>query len=328
MLLPNLYNVPTHLSFWIAILASLVLGIIHGITPDEHTWPITFSYAIGMRSRKKGAEAGLIFSLGFVLQRSIMSEVAYFALAGIFMTAVAFGVTYIAVGIGMFLAGIYLIKNMKYFHWHWLEEKLGSVMHLHKTEKTKKMETGELAHKVNPIECIECQRPIPTKLAFAHGLIAGFGFGAFALILYTVISPGMPNAYTGWIPGFMFGIGTMIMQVIIGLGAGSLLKRMKGVGEKGMNFIAHNMTKDILYYGGIIFVAAGMTVLLFPSILNFGIKTGIKIHNLGNLDIGFFLVIFIVFIIGILSFLNSMRLIKLTNEKSSKIKPEKETSVK
>ncbi|MCL5105935.1 MAG: hypothetical protein M1331_00860 [Candidatus Marsarchaeota archaeon] len=320
MLFPNLYNVPTHLGFAVAIFASLILGIIHGITPDEHTWPITFSYAIGMRSRKKGATAGLVFSLGFVLQRSLMSEVAYFALAGIFMTSLVFGLTYVAVGFGMFLAGLYLMSSMKYFHWHWLEEKLGSLIRLHGSSRLKKIENRELAHTVNPVECIECQKPIPTKLAFVHGLIAGFGFGAFALILYTIISPGMPNAYVGWVPGFMFGIGTMIMQVAIGLGAGSLLKKIKGVGEKGMQFIAHNMTKDILYYGGIVFVAAGIAVLLFPPILNFGIQTGIKIHNLGNLGIGFFLVLFTVGAIGILSFIKSMNALKKAGKKTKLMK--------
>ncbi len=308
----NLYN-PSHLGFEMALIVSFLLGIVHGITPDEHTWPITFSYAIGTRSRKKGLKTGLIFALGFTLQRTFMSEIAFFALAGIFMTALVFGFTYVFVGIAMFLAGLYLISNKKYFHWHYIEEKLDNILHLHKGKKMQVIQKEELEHKINPIECIECQKPIPTKLAFIHGLVAGFGFGAFALIIYTVIAPGMPNAYVAWLPGFLFGLGTMTMQIIFGLGAGSLLIKMKGVGEKGLTFIARNITKDILYYGGIIFIIAGLFIILFPNILNYGISTGIEVHNLHNLSIGFFIVIFIVVGITIISFIKSLRILKKIN---------------
>jgi len=35
--------------------------MVHGITPDEHTWPITFNYAIGSYSIRGGLKAGLCF---------------------------------------------------------------------------------------------------------------------------------------------------------------------------------------------------------------------------------------------------------------------------
>ncbi len=39
---------PHHgLSFGMVVLTAFLLGVVHGVTPDEHTWPITFSYAIG-----------------------------------------------------------------------------------------------------------------------------------------------------------------------------------------------------------------------------------------------------------------------------------------
>ena len=60
----NLWN-PTNVTFIEALILSFLLGIVHGLTPDEHTWPITFSYAVGSYSTKKGMKAGLIFSSGF-----------------------------------------------------------------------------------------------------------------------------------------------------------------------------------------------------------------------------------------------------------------------
>lgn len=313
----NLYN-PKNLGFGIALATSFLLGIVHGITPDEHTWPITFSYAIGTRSRKKGMLTGLVFSSGFTIQRAILSELAYFALAAIFMTSFAFGITYVIVGLAMFFAGIYLIKNKNYFHWHYIEEWIENRINLH---KNKKIQEQELEHKINPIDCIECKKPIPTKLAFVHGLIAGFGFGAFALIIYTVIAPGMPGPLFGWIPGALFGIGTMTMQIVLGFAFGGILIKMKNVGKKGLDFIARSMTKNILYYGGLVFVISGILILLFPNILNYKITTGLQIHNLDNLDIGFFLVIFIVIVIGLASFFSALKQVKKQNmNKTKKLK--------
>ncbi len=307
----NLYD-PKNLGFGIALVTSYLLGIIHGITPDEHTWPITFSYAIGTRSRKKGLETGLIFSSGFTIQRAIMSELAYFALAAIFMTSFAFGLVYVIVGIAMFLAGEYLIKNKTYFHLHYIERKLERLIKLH---KNKEIEEKELEHKINPIECINnnSNKAIPTKLAFVHGLIAGFGFGAFALIIYTVIAPTMPSPWFGWIPGALFGLGTMTMQIVLGFWFGGLLMKMKNIGKQGLDFIARSITKNILYYGGIVFVISGILILLFPSLLSYKIVTGLKIHNLDNLDLGFFIVIFIVIGIGLYSFLNAFKKAKTMN---------------
>ncbi len=70
-----LLNPPTGLSLSEIAFISFVLGLLHGATPpDEHTWPITFSYAIGKYStRGGGMKAGLLFSLGFTVQRALLT---------------------------------------------------------------------------------------------------------------------------------------------------------------------------------------------------------------------------------------------------------------
>ncbi|MCL5437370.1 MAG: hypothetical protein M1417_01570 [Candidatus Thermoplasmatota archaeon] len=92
MVVINLWN-PSNVDFISALIISFLLGIVHGITPDEHTWPITFSYSVSQRGSRGGARAGMIFATGFTIQRSILSELAYFALAGIFLTSLSFGLT-------------------------------------------------------------------------------------------------------------------------------------------------------------------------------------------------------------------------------------------
>jgi ABC-type nickel/cobalt efflux system permease component RcnA len=35
------------------LLSAFLLGVLHGVTPNEHTWPITLSYAIGAASGRR-----------------------------------------------------------------------------------------------------------------------------------------------------------------------------------------------------------------------------------------------------------------------------------
>ncbi|MEM3827119.1 MAG: hypothetical protein QXR58_00775 [Candidatus Micrarchaeaceae archaeon] len=303
----NLWN-PTNVTILEALVLSYVLGIIHGITPDEHTWPITFSYAIGSYSVKGGAKAGLLFSTGFTVQRAILSEVAFFALAAIFMSNFAFGITYIVVGIAMAAAGFYIAGRGRYPHWHYIEEKLGELFRIHRHGSTE--QEKELEHKVNPALCCddkESTKPVPAKLALVHGFIAGFGFGAFALIIYTVLSPAMPSAWMGWIPGALFGVGTMTMQIAFGAFFGGYIRKIKKLTENGLKFVAVSISTFVLKYGGVVFIIGGILILAFPQILGFAINTGLKIHNLDSLGIGFFLVIISVVIIGGVGYIEAMR---------------------
>ncbi|MFP3297134.1 MAG: hypothetical protein RXN78_06055, partial [Vulcanisaeta sp.] len=65
-----LLHPPSQLTVGEILIVSLFLGMLHGITPDEHTWPITFSYAVGEYSTRGGIKAGFLFSLGFTIQRA------------------------------------------------------------------------------------------------------------------------------------------------------------------------------------------------------------------------------------------------------------------
>lgn len=301
----NLWN-PSNLDLISAFVISYLLGIIHGITPDEHTWPITFSYAVGSYSRKGGAKAGLVFSSGFTFQRALMSELAFFALAGFLVTTYTEGIVYIVVGAVMALSGLYIMKKLKYPHFHLIEQKLGTLFKIH--EKNSKQQEGEFRHEINPISnADEHFRPVPSKLAFFHGLIAGFGMGAFALIIYTVLAPSMPNPYLGFVPGLLFGLGTLTMQVIIGAGFGSWLTKIKRLKESGISFVSRGISSAVLTYGGLAFVIAGALAIIDPPIMDFGIITPIKIHNLHSLGMGFFLVIIAVVVVGYLGYRSSVK---------------------
>jgi len=76
-----LLSPPAGLGMGEIAMISFILGMMHGATPDEHTWPITFSYAIGKYSTKGGMKAGLLFSLGFTIQRAFLTTLGYMGLA-------------------------------------------------------------------------------------------------------------------------------------------------------------------------------------------------------------------------------------------------------
>lgn len=275
----NLWNPSADMSVGLVILTSYLLGLVHGITPDEHTWPITFSYAVGSYSAKKGLIVGLIFSLSFTVQRALMSEISYFAFSSIFSLPYFNYIVYTIVGTVMALAGLYIFKFKNAFHIHF-----GKIDKSHHAAALK----GEYP---------DVQPPTP-KMAIIHGFIAGFGFGAFALIIYTVLAPSMPTPYLGWVPGFFFGIGTTTVQAVAGLLFGSLTRHLK-ISPQAASKLSTLTAGRTLLWGGAAFVIAGIFGLLFPSIAGFQILTPLHIHNLHSLGIEFVLVIVVVLVIGV-----------------------------
>src|SRR5947207_13250039 len=101
----NLWE-PTHVTLTVDLLAAFLLGLVHGITPDEHTWPITFSYAVGSHSTKRGLLAGLIFSLAFTAQQAMASELAHLGLAHWFTLEGHDDMVDVRVGLVMAAAGL------------------------------------------------------------------------------------------------------------------------------------------------------------------------------------------------------------------------------
>jgi len=254
---------------WIALLlGSLGLGMLHGVVPDEHTWPITFSYSVGSATGRGGMLSGLFFASAFTLQRAIMAQFVYFALA----SYLAFdeglnSIVYVAVGLAMSVAG-YLILSSKLPSWHPLNKFLRVRRHAHFDEKG-------------------VSRRVPTHWCIIHGFIAGFGVdtGLFTTFVYLVAVPAMPAYYLGFAPGAAFGLGTLIVLLGIGSIFGGVLQIAKKWGPDRVQLFGTRAGARSLFYGGIIFVIAG---ILFRT----GFQNTIS-FDFGNL-------IILVFMIGII----------------------------
>ncbi|MDA8081594.1 MAG: hypothetical protein M0Z96_08310 [Actinomycetota bacterium] len=254
---------PTHTVVWeLALLIAFGLGLLHGITPDEHTWPITFSYSIGSYSSKGGRKAGFRFSLTFILQRAIGSEIAYYAINAILVDVrQGFGL-YSAIGIVMIGSALYMKRKIAKGSYSSIEKHSRAV----------------------------------TVMPMIHGFIAGWGIGAFAIILYGVLSPSMPNGYVAWVPGALFGFGTMVTQMLIGSIFGAFIERIH-LSERNKAIFAIKVSSTTLLASGLAFTIVGIIGSIFPAWLsNLGISTAIDIPNLSKIDVGFFLAVPVVFI--------------------------------
>lgn len=288
--LSTILNPPTGLSVSVILGISLILGMLHGITPDEHTWPITFSYSIGSYSTKGGMRSGFMFSLGFMLQRAVLTTLGFLGLAAVYKIYNLDGPVYIIVGIAMLFAGSYLLKG-KYVHLP-VDKLLGGRLH-----------HSESAERIQPHEEIS---DVPLRMATMHGLIAGFGFGAYATIITFILAPQMPNVFYAPLVGLSFGFGTMLMQIALGAVFANIM-RVKKLTVNQIKFIGKSAAARTLYYGGIAFAFIGILLVAFPFIDEFALSTGNPIPNLDSVGVASLLVICVVGIIGLGSLLRGYR---------------------
>nr|NNM91348.1 hypothetical protein [Bacilli bacterium] len=287
----NLWNPTSHMSILMALITAFLLGIVHGVTPDEHTWPITFSYSIGSYSTKGGMKAGFLFSLAFTLQRAIASELAFLILSSILVLTKYEGWIYVVVGALMAVSGAYILRLGDHLHFlGFLEKGMRALLRLPDEHDA-----------VYP-------RQSPVKLALLHGFVAGWGTGAFATIVYTVLAPMMPSAYVGFLPGLFFGLGTMVMQVVLGAFIGWFFSKLH-LPSCALPYVARRVSGMILTYGGLAFVIVGLLEQVLP-IDSWSIITGIPIHNLHSLGVGFFLAVIVLFGVAVFAMVSSIRKVK------------------
>ena len=271
----NLWN-PTHVSVPVDLLTAFLLGIVHGITPDEHTWPITFAYAVGAYSTWRGMRAGLLFSAAFTLQRALASELAWAGLSHVIqLPGFAIGVD-LVVGAVM-VASAWMIASGK------------AAPHLHIGHAT----AGEL-------------RDPRWWLPLLHGFIAGWGMGAFAAILYGVLAPAMPNAMLGFAPGLAFGLGTMVTQIAIGGLVGAWAARAK-LSPAHLRQIALTSAARTLAWGGAGMMLVGALSIVAPQLADVHVTTRLHIHNLHTIDLPVIILITVILVAGVGGFVHDAR---------------------
>lgn len=262
------------------------LGMLHGVVPDEHTWPITFAYSVGTTTGKGGIRSGAWFSLAFTAQRALMSVIVYLALVAVlgawgFSLATADqsvnGPVYLAVGIAMAIAG-WLLLTDRVPHFHPM---------IAATDRDLKKHT-------NPDGTINTPSgTVPTHWCVIHGFISGFGTdgGILSTWIYVLTIPYLVS-YNLWyiapLPGLLFGLGTFVVLMFIGFFFGETLQIAKRIGPNRIAHFGRLVGARTLLLGGIVFMVFGP--LYWSGLYN---------TYLGNFDAGTFVVILILIVLAI-----------------------------
>ncbi len=304
--LSTLLNPPQGLTLSMILIISFILGLLHGATPDEHTWPITFSYSIGSYSTKGGMKAGFAFSAGFTVQRAFLTTLGFLGLAAIYKTYNLDGPIYVLVGVVMFVAGSYVLKG-RYLHLPF-DSLVQSILHGFRDHAP--LAGGHhttSAERVPPHEAH--MHSVSLRMATVHGLIAGFGFGAYATIITFILAPQVPGLIYAPLPGLFFGLGTMTMQIIFGA-IFARFARLKKLSEDDVCYLGKYTAGRTLYYGGLLFAVVGLFIAFFPSLENFAISTGNPIPNLDAVGVATGLVLGVVGVIGIGSLIKGIGALK------------------
>ncbi|HEX9124637.1 MAG TPA: hypothetical protein VF984_14980 [Actinomycetota bacterium] len=231
------------------------------------------------------------FSLAFALQRALASELAYLALARVLENRTFNAATDAVVGAIMAGSGLYVLRIGRDLH---LTEGLERLLH-------------RLA-RLGREEELGPESPVPIGMTLVHGFIAGWGTGAFALIVYTKLAPAMPFAAVAFLPGLVFGVGTMIVQGAFGAMFGAWM-RTRGLGEAAITQVARSVAGRTLLVGGLAFGVWGLAELLFPGATtgpSDGFATGIHVPGFDRVDAGTVLVA-VVFVVAAVSFVRAAR---------------------
>jgi hypothetical protein len=147
-------------------------------------------------------------------------------------------------------------------------------------------------------------RELKPWMPAVHGFIAGWGLDAFSLIIYTTLAPAMPSAATGWLPGCLFGLGTLCVQGAAGAAFGAWAAR-RGLPPEAIRSISLTTAARTLTWGGLAFILFGLIALAVPGAANVEIATPLRVHNLDTLGLPFVLVVFTVFGVGVTSFVTA-----------------------
>jgi hypothetical protein len=283
-----------------AVAYSFFFGLLHGALPDEHTWPITLSYALGTARGREGMKAGLYFSTAFTVQRMILAEASYLALAPFLLNPAVNRIVYIVVGAAMTLAGALVLSHRPYPHLHLLGR--------HGEEKGRReSEDRSVSHPLPGLSFLEGgARALPLRWTLIHGFIAGFGVGGFALFVNTVAVPAMRSPWLGFAPGLAFGIGTTVVLVVIGGLFGHGLRFFRWLTPEQITGIGREVGARTLFFGGIFFAALGGALWL-------GLGASIPDKYFGTLTILVFL-----FFIFVPALVFSLRRARAARSPSSK----------
>ena len=129
-----------------------------------------------------------------------------------------------------------------------------------------------------------------------HGLVAGWRFGAFAIVIY--ILPAPPST---WRCGFGYPEPASVLGPRSSKprpnGLFGLIARRRGLSDTAIRLRALRTAGKALTWGGMAFMVGGRFGLAFSSLTGFSMTTGVHVHNLDHLGVA--LVLVVVSVVGV-----------------------------
>lgn len=243
----------------------LGLGLVHGLIPDEHTWPITIPYALGQENPKKAVLSTIIFTGALTLVWSVLTTVVS-VVGNIFLSEkynpyvfIFAGITMVGVAIFVFLPRISTVMCSM------VNDEIYSKSPVHRfvTRLGCRHVHGDLGF-------TEVKMAPPYKAIWIHGLVAAFGTGFLLVIVYTTALT-FP-AYLGFLPGMLFGIGTMLSLSLIGF----VVRKGAELGVKNQEQLEKRARK-LGYIGLYLLLSMGIFMILLGVLALFGIEVNLEI---------------------------------------------------
>ena len=103
----------------VSLISIFILGLVHGLTPDEHTWPIVFAYILSNSRNKRKAvlKMVLLFVCAAAVPWITISGVSSYLGSVIWKEGYEIYVHFI-LGFAMIITGLYILQFFKIPHLH------------------------------------------------------------------------------------------------------------------------------------------------------------------------------------------------------------------
>jgi len=173
-------------------LAILIIGLIHGLKPDEHTWPITISYAMMQKNLYGAIKSTIVFALALTtIWTGLSALVGQVVSLGLGTNVIIDPEVDIIVGLTMIaVALIYIFKS---------ERKKGYRTSSAVDDKKTVSETSAPDY----------------KLIWVHGTAAAFGGDFFVVLLISLSVSTILPSFPTFLVGLLFGLGSLVSQLAV-----------------------------------------------------------------------------------------------------------------
>lgn len=204
-----------------------ILGLVHGLTPDEHTWPVIFGSSLNQKRMQKAVYTAFFFALAATIPWIILA--AIFSILGTVFYRESWEVYFhLVLGLAMLLLGGYALIYSHTPHFH-IGHKKG-----HNDKAPKK--------------------PFNLTQIIIYGLILGLGPCAPVLLMYGFAAESQ-RLSIGIFSGLLFGLATMITLSI-------LAAIFSGFANLAKIKVRQNLSKILSLASGLILILFGLYLIV------------------------------------------------------------------